>query len=125
MKGCCFCVENIDKSKILFETSNWIALLDSFPVSKGHTLLIPKEHFETYFDLTDAYKNSLDYRLNDVKRLLDAEYHPDGYNVGFNCGEAAGQSIMHFHLHIIPRYKGDVENPRGGVRGVIPNKQNY
>ena len=120
---CTFC--NIDKKRILFDTSEWIAMYDAYPVSKGHTLLITKEHYETYFDLPDQLKESLQFRLNQVKGILDNEFHPDGYNIGCNCGEAAGQSIMHFHLHIIPRYKGDCENPRGGVRGVIKDKQNY
>ena len=121
---CTFC-DKLDKSRILFETSGWVAVYDYYPVSKGHVLLIPKEHYETYFDLPDTLKESLLYRIEDVKSILDAEFHPDGYNVGFNCGETAGQSVMHFHLHIIPRYKGDVENPKGGIRGCIPSKQNY
>ena len=120
---CTFC--NIDKKRILFDTSEWIAMYDAYPVSKGHTLLIPKEHYETYFDLPGQLKESLQFRIKQVKEILDNEFHPDGYNIGCNCGEAAGQSIMHFHLHIIPRYKGDCENPRGGVRGVIPSKQKY
>ena len=121
---CVFC-DNIEKSRILFETTEWIAFYDAYPVTNGHTLIVPKEHFETFFDLPDRLKDSLLFRIQDVKNILDKEFHPDGYNIGFNCGEAAGQSVMHFHLHIIPRYKGDVENPRGGVRGVIPSKQNY
>lgn len=121
---CLFC-GNIKKDNILFETSNWIAVYDSFPVSKGHTLLIPKEHYETYFDLSDSLKEQIVYRIKDVKTILDSKYSPDGYNIGFNCGEAAGQSVMHFHMHIIPRYIGDVESPRGGIRGCIPSKQNY
>ena len=115
----------LDKERILFETANWIAFYDSYPVSKGHVLLVPKEHFETYFDLPDSYKESIDFRLKDIKAILDAKYHPDGYNIGFNCGEASGQSVMHFHMHIIPRYKGDIENPRGGIRGCIPSKMKY
>ncbi len=121
---CIFC-GNIEKSRIVLETAEWVAFHDLFPVSKGHILLVAKEHYNTFFDLPDRLKESLQYRINDVKTILDNEFHPDGYNIGCNCGEAAGQTIMHFHLHIIPRYKGDVENPRGGVRGVIPTKQNY
>ena len=121
---CVFC-DKIEKSRIVLETTEWIAFYDLFPVSKGHILLVPKEHYSTFFELPDRLKESLQYRINDVKTILDNEFHPDGYNIGCNCGEAAGQTIMHFHMHIIPRYKGDVENPRGGVRGVIPTKQNY
>lgn len=121
---CIFC-DKFDKERIVFETTEWIAVYDYFPVSKGHVLLIPKEHFKTYFDLPDRLKESLQYRIKDIKAILDREFSPDGYNIGCNCGDAAGQTIMHFHLHIIPRYKGDVENPKGGVRGVIPSKQSY
>jgi diadenosine tetraphosphate (Ap4A) HIT family hydrolase len=121
---CIFC-DKIDKERILFDTANWIAFYDAFPVSKGHVLLIPKEHFETYFDLPDSYKDSIDYRISQIKAILDDKYHPDGYNIGFNRGKASGQSVMHFHMHIIPRYKGDVDNPKGGIRGCIPSKMSY
>ena len=121
---CIFC-DKIKEDNTLFETFEWIALFDEYPVSKGHTLLIPKEHFETYFDLPDKYLKSIDTTIKQTKKILDEKFHPDWYNIGFNCGETAGQTIMHFHIHIIPRYKGDVKNPRGGIRGVIPNKQNY
>jgi len=121
---CIFC-DKIDKERILFDTANWIAFYDAFPVSRGHVLLIPKEHFETYFDLPDSYKESINYRINQIKTILDDKYHPDGYNIGFNCGKASGQSVMHFHMHIIPRYKGDVDNPKGGIRGCIPSKMSY
>lgn len=121
---CVFC-ENINKERMLFETTEWYAFYDAYPVSKGHVLIVPKEHFETYFDLPDRLKDSLNFRIQDVKNILDNKFHPDGYNIGCNCGKPAGQSIMHFHLHIIPRYNGDVEDPKGGVRGVIPSKQKY
>ena len=122
---CIFCDKINKNNNTLFETSEWIAFFDEHPVSKGHTLLIPKKHFETYFDLPNSYTKTIDLAIKDVKKILDEKFHPDGYNIGFNCGEAAWQSIMHFHIHIIPRYKGDVKNPRGGIRGVIPAKQNY
>ena len=121
---CIFC-DKINKNNNLFETSERIAFFDEHPVSKWHTLLIPKEHFDTYFDLPDSYIKTMDLAIKNVKKILDEKFHPDGYNIGFNCGETAGQTIMHFHIHIIPRYKGDTKNPRGGIRGVIPNKQNY
>ena len=100
-------------------------MLDNYPVSEGHTLLIPKRHCETFFDLSDVENQYFIATLNVVKGILDGRYNPDGYNIGMNCGEAAGQTVMHCHIHIIPRYKGDCENPRGGVRGVIPSKQQY
>ncbi len=80
---------------------------------------------ETFFDITDEEQIAIIELLNKCKKYIDKKYNPDGYNVGLNCGESAGQSVMHIHMHLIPRYKGDVENPRGGVRGVIPNKKNY
>lgn len=122
MDNCVFCTKD---GSIIYDNINWIVREDAYPVSKGHTLLIPKEHYETYFDLPDMMKESIHYMLEHIKEILDAKYHPDGYNIGFNCGESAGQTVKHFHIHIIPRYYGDVENPRGGVRGVIPSKQNY
>ena len=124
MEGCIFCEKQND-DRVLFDRLVWKAVLDAYPVSEGHTLIIPKEHVETYFDLSDSQKESLHYAIEDVKRILDEKYHPQGYNIGINCGVVAGQTIPHCHIHIIPRYEGDVENPRGGVRGVIPFKQNY
>ena len=124
MDKCIFC-QDFEKERIIHEDSLWVALLDGYPVSEGHTLLIPKRHCETMFNLNEEESSTLYSTINKVKQILDEKYHPDGYNVGANCGESAGQSVMHCHIHIIPRYNGDVENPRGGVRGVIPCKQNY
>ena len=127
MEKCPFCdIEKlIDEDRIIYQDSTWIAILDNYPVSKGHTLLIPKRHCETYFDLNFIELESVGVTIGVIKRLLDTKYKPDGYNIGINCGEAAGQTVMHCHIHIIPRYNGDCENPRGGVRGVIPEKQHY
>jgi diadenosine tetraphosphate (Ap4A) HIT family hydrolase len=124
MKKCVFC-EQFDKSRIVYEDSTWIAVYDNYPVSKGHTLLIPKRHCETFFDLNDFETGILSHIINVIKLILDEKFKPDGYNIGCNCGEAAGQTVMHCHIHIIPRYNGDMENPRGGVRGVIPSMQKY
>ena len=124
MEDCIFCKE-FDKDKIVYEDGTWIAILDNYPVSEGHTLLIPKRHCETYFDLNFIELESVGVTIGVIKRLLDTKYKPDGYNIGINCGETAGQTVMHCHIHIIPRYNGDCENPRGGVRGVIPEKQHY
>lgn len=127
MDKCVFCKigKVINPSRIVFQTTEWIAIYDNYPVSKGHTLLIPKGHYETYFDLPDSLRENMHYRLDDIKKILDEKFHPNGYNIGCNCGEASGQTVPHFHMHIIPRYYGDIDNPRGGVRGVIPAKQNY
>ena len=98
---------------------------DKYPVSKGHCLIVPKRHVSTWFDMTDAEQLEAVEMIHQVKALLDEKYSPDGYNIGLNCGTSAGQTIDHAHMHIIPRYIGDMENPRGGVRGVIPEKQDY
>ena len=98
---------------------------DSNPVNEGHVLIVPIRHFADYFDATDDEKRSLWEVLEDAKELVMGKYNPDGFNIGVNVGEAAGQSVFHVHIHLIPRYKGDVPDPKGGVRGVIPCKQKY
>jgi len=98
---------------------------DTYGVSPGHTLVIPKRHVASFFELTPEEVVACMDLINEEKKLLDEEYKPDGYNIGVNIGPAAGQSIFHVHIHIIPRYKGDVENPQGGVRHVIPTKAHY
>ena len=125
MEECVFCKQVIQNEKTIFENEFAIAYFDKFPVSKGHMLIITKRHAATFFDITDDEQIAIIELLNKCKKYIDDKYNPDGYNVGLNCGEAAGQSVMHIHVHLIPRYKGDVENPRGGVRGVIPSKKNY
>ena len=122
---CVFCEEFIPKQKKVFENKLAIAYFDQFPVSKGHILIITKRHSQTFFDITAEEQKAMISLLNKCKKYIDKLYNPDGYNVGLNCGEAAGQSVMHVHMHLIPRYKGDVENPKGGIRGVIPSKKNY
>ena len=127
MDNCPFCniEKTTDKSRIVYQDDTWIAIYDNYPVSEGHVLLIPKRHVETFFNLNMIELGSLGVTIGIIKMILDKKFHPDGYNIGTNCGEAAGQTVMHCHIHIIPRYKGDMENPRGGVRGVIPEKQKY
>jgi diadenosine tetraphosphate (Ap4A) HIT family hydrolase len=101
------------------------AVRDAFPVSPGHTLVVPRRLVATWFDATRAEQHALLDLVEVVRRALDAERQPDGYNVGFNAGIAAGQTVLHLHVHVIPRYAGDVPDPRGGVRHVIPGKGNY
>jgi diadenosine tetraphosphate (Ap4A) HIT family hydrolase len=101
------------------------AIRDAFPVSPGHTLIVPRRLVATWFDASVDERAAIVELLDVVKQQLDAELHPDGYNVGFNAGEAAGQTVAHLHLHVIPRYRGDVEDPRGGIRHVMPGKGNY
>ena len=111
--------------EIICETATCVAFFDGYPVSSGHALIVPKRHVSSYFDLTDHEREAMNVMLQYVKRVVDERFHPDGYNIGINVGQAAGQSVYHCHMYLIPRYAGDVENPKGGVRGVIPTKQKY
>lgn len=111
--------------EVICETATCLAFYDGYPVSPGHALIIPKRHVASYFDLTNHEREAMNVMAQYVKRKIDERFHPDGYNIGININEAAGQSVFHCHMHIIPRYKGDVKNPKGGVRGVVPNKQKY
>lgn len=120
---CPFC-DPSERSRVL-EDELCYATWDSYPVSDGHLLLVPFRHVNDYFSATDAEKTSLWTLLDRAKPILDERFKADGYNVGVNIGEAAGQSVFHLHVHVIPRYAGDVENPRGGVRAVIPEKRLY
>ena len=102
-----------------------VVIRDNFPVSPGHTLIIPRRHVVSFFDITGEERNAMLEVLDTAKLDLDAEFHSDGYNVGINDGEAAGQTVPHLHLHLIPRYAGDSEDPRGGVRWIFPQKAKY
>ena len=124
MNECFFC-KVIKNNEFEIENELAIARFDNFPVNKGHMLIIPKRHIKDWWETTEKEKNAIFQLVNESKKIIDQKYNPDGYNIGMNLGEAAGQSIMHLHVHLIPRYIGDVKNPRGGVRGVIPEKQNY
>jgi ATP adenylyltransferase len=122
--NCPFC--NPDPNQeIIAETAITFAIFDKFPVNKGHALIIPKRHCASYFDLGFKEQQACWFMVNEVKKIVENDFHPDGYNVGVNIYESAGQTIPHVHIHLIPRYTGDVENPIGGVRGVIPNKMKY
>jgi len=119
---CIFCEPTRD---ILAQNERAIAVPDSFPVSPGHALVLPRRHVVTIWELDpDEYADCFTL-VRHLRPILEARFHPDGFNVGANCGEAAGQSVWHAHIHVIPRYKGDTPNPRGGVRHVIPLKGNY
>ncbi len=107
------------------ESATAYAMFDKFPVSKGHTLIIPKKHCLDYFQLLFKEQSACWFMLNKAKEILEKQLNPDGFNVGINIHEAAGQTVPHVHIHLIPRYKGDLKNPRGGVRGVIPEKKDY
>ena len=112
-------------SGALFENELAYVREDKFPVSPGHLLIIPKRHVPDWFLLIREEQQAMLALLSRAKEYLDVRYHPDGYNIGINCGEAAGQTVFHVHMHLIPRYAGDTGNPRGGVRGVIAEKKDY
>lgn len=115
----------ISIEKILFQGSHFFIIKDSFPVSAGHLLIISNEVKHDFFSLNENEKFDLFKTIEIAKSLIEKEYKPDGYNIGMNCGESAGQTIFHFHCHVIPRYKGDMENPRGGIRHCINGKGYY
>jgi diadenosine tetraphosphate (Ap4A) HIT family hydrolase len=115
----------LPKDRWIHESDLFFVIKDGFPVSVGHCLIICKELKETFFDLSDVEKIELLQMIEKVKGLIELEHTPDGYNIGMNCGVASGQSVMHFHCHVIPRYAGDMENPKGGVRYCIPEKGMY
>ena len=123
-RGCIFC--EIPKDRIIDENELAFAILDGFPVTEQHTLMIPKRHISDYFSLTQPERNAVYHLLERQKeKILKSDATVGGFNVGNNVGADAGQTVMHCHTHLIPRRKGDVANPRGGVRGVIPGKQAY
>ena len=110
---------------LIYESGTTFSFFDKYPVSLGHALIVPKRLIANYFDLTLKEQMACWMMVNKVKSLLQNRYNPNGFNIGINIHGAAGQTVLHCHIHIIPRYTGDVETPRGGVRGVIPGKQNY
>ncbi|MDH5544836.1 MAG: HIT family protein [Gammaproteobacteria bacterium] len=119
---CLFCK---DPRGVTLENELAYSARDSFAVSPGHTLVIPRRHVASFFELTPDEINACMDLIARERESIDKEFKPDGYNIGVNIGQAAGQSIFHVHIHIIPRYKGDVENPQGGVRHVIPKNAHY
>lgn len=118
---CPFC----DSEVAILKNEHAYARYDIYPVNEGHILVVPFRHVSSFFDLTDEERDAIFKLVDKSKALLDKEHKPDGYNIGINVGESAGQTVWHVHVHVIPRYKGDMEDPRGGVRGVIPDKQKY
>ena len=121
---CLFC--NINSKDLIFDNEFAFASFDSYPVSKYHSLIVPKRHILDYFELTNDELLACNNLIKKIKKKIQNEDKTvDGFNIGTNSGVVAGQSIMHCHLHLIPRRKGDVDNPQGGVRGVIPSKQHY
>ncbi|RRO15316.1 HIT family protein [Flavobacteriaceae bacterium 14752] len=117
--------EKLEPREQVGELASCFAFRDKFPVSKGHTLVIPKRLVSNYFDLSFKEQSACWFLVNLVRSEISKEHKPDGFNIGININESAGQTVFHCHIHIIPRYKNDVENPRGGVRGVLPNNKDY
>lgn len=120
---CIFC--SYPKENYIAENELAFAVFDKFPVNEGHILVIPKRHFENYFDATEEEIIAIFELTKECRNILEEKYNPDGYNIGVNVNYAGGQTIMHLHQHIIPRYQGDVENPRGGLRKLKPNLVEY
>lgn len=110
---------------IIAESDRAFAIYDRYPVNPGHVLIIPKRHCADYFDLSAVEQTSCWELVNQVKSILHEQFRPDGFNIGINNLQAAGQTIPHVHIHLIPRYHGDVDRPHGGIRGVIPGKKEY
>ncbi len=124
---CLFCNLQLEnRERIVAENALAYVIRDGFPVTEYHSLIIPKRHTKDYFDLTQAEINAINQLIKTQKHHIDnSDSTVDGYNIGMNCGESGGQTVFHCHIHLIPRRKGDVQNPRGGIRNVIPTKADY
>jgi diadenosine tetraphosphate (Ap4A) HIT family hydrolase len=126
MKDCKYCDEKYQKSeRTVLENESWFANFDGHPVNPGHMKIIPKRHVNSVSELTDQEMVSFKSIYVEVEKLTGEKFNWDGYNFGGNHGAAAGQTVFHLHIHFMPRFYGDVENPIGGVRNIIPGKGNY
>nr|WP_156924193.1 HIT family protein [Halonatronum saccharophilum] len=121
--SCIFC--NRKELDIKLESNLAFAIFDKYPVNEGHMLIITKRHFSNFFNITPEEMAEVQNLIIKAKEKLDSLHNPDGYNIGINVCEDAGQTIMHLHIHLIPRYKGDIDNPRGGIRNLMPNLVEY
>jgi diadenosine tetraphosphate (Ap4A) HIT family hydrolase len=122
-KSCPFCL--VSTERMITKSGPAIAISDKFPVSNGHTLVIPTQHVCSIFDLSEIEFNHLWKCVRQVRHLLIKEWQPAGFNIGLNDGPAGGQTIAHAHVHVIPRYDGDLKDPRGGIRWILPKKAKY
>lgn len=116
---------NIPEERKIYIDEYFFIIRDAYPVSPGHLLIISNKAKSDYFSLSDEEKKQLNHTLEIAKKIIEKDYKPDGYNIGMNCGESAGQTVFHFHCHLIPRYEGDMKDPRGGVRHCINGKGYY
>lgn len=123
MTACPFC--QMPPERVLLANDVAFVIRDGYPISPGHTLVIPRRHVGSFFEISEAERTGMLQLLDAAKAGLDREYRPDGYNIGINDGPAAGQTVPHLHMHLIPRYAGDREDPRGGVRWIMPEKAEY
>ncbi|RIK08278.1 MAG: HIT family protein [Acidobacteria bacterium] len=121
---CPFC-DRIGDGDFIAESDVAVAFADKFPVSRGHALVVPRHHAASLFEISQAEIEDVWGLVSHVRSILQGDLAPDGFNIGLNDGEAAGQTVGHAHVHVIPRYKGDVPDPRGGVRWVFPDKAAY
>lgn len=121
--ACAFC--QLPSERMVGGNDLGLILRDAYPVSSGHTLIIPRRHIGSFFELTPDERNALLALLDHAQSELQRSHRPQGYNIGINDGPAAGQTVPHLHIHLIPRYSGDLPDPRGGVRWVIPEKARY
>jgi diadenosine tetraphosphate (Ap4A) HIT family hydrolase len=122
-KPCPFCT--LPPERIIDSNDLALVIRDGYPVSPGHALVIPKRHIGSWFEITPEEQSAMLDLLGRAKAVLEEEFKPDGYNIGINDGPTAGQTVPHLHMHLIPRFKGDIEDPRGGVRWIIPGKAKY
>jgi len=122
-KPCPFCA--IAQDQIILEHPLALAKRDGYPLTKGHTLIIPRRHVASFFECTAEERQAMLELLDEGKAILDKAHAPDGYNIGLNNGAAAGQTVMHVHMHLIPRYQNDTADPRGGVRWIFPERAAY
>lgn len=123
LTSCVFC--SLPQERIIDSNALAMTIRDAYPISPGHTLIIPKRHVASFFEITSEERNAMLSLLDKAASGLKAELHPAGYNIGINDGAAAGQTVPHLHMHLIPRFAADVADPRGGVRWVIPEKADY
>jgi diadenosine tetraphosphate (Ap4A) HIT family hydrolase len=120
---CAFCT--LPTERIQAENDHAIWILDGFPISPGHSLVIPKRHVASFFGVTEVERLALLSLLDKARDELNRQHAPNGFNIGINDGVAAGQTVLHLHIHLIPRYTGDRADPRGGVRWLMPEKADY
>ena len=123
MEHCPFC--ELNERELIVENDVAYAFYDCYPVSKGHALITPKSHVASLYELTSDHQQEIWALVRQAREVVSGQFDPDGFNIGLNDGEAAGQTVGHAHVHVIPRYIGDLPDPRGGVRWVIPSRANY